>query len=336
MNMKNSIPWDIIILKLRKNLSPEDETLFNEWVENENNIELFEQLEIVWDKVQTKVSDYEPDIDFLWKELNNRIQQPVLHREVKPRNPFITRNRLFLQIASVGIVLLISTFFIAYYLGGSGLSKKNQYVAYSTLNSKSKILLPDSSEVWLNSNSSLTYLKDKKHDNREITLQGEAFFKVKHSSDYPFIVKANGVEVKVHGTQFNVNSYGQDDVLVSLYEGSISMKAENNDVMLKPGEQGLYELKNKQIVISEADIEFAKIWTKEEIRFENKNLREVCRYLSKWYGVEFEISPNIKNEQSYTFTFKGQSLEEIVNAMTSIHSFDYKIDRENNKVTIEK
>lgn len=337
--MKKKLPWDLIISKLRQELSPEGEILFEKWLNEENHSQLFRQLELVWNNIQNKVSVYEPDMEYYWKELSARIESAPSETEAPKERRFSLKsiNRRLSRIAAVATILLMSTFFCAYYLGKYNSDRSQAYITYSTLNSKSKVFLPDSSEVWLHNNSSLTYNFNRKSGQREVTLVGEAFFRVKHDAEKSFIVASNGVDIKVHGTQFNVSSYpSAEKVLVSLYEGSVSMNTTDKNVFLTPGEEGLFDVKSKELSVKEGDVEFAKVWTSDKIRFEDKNLREVCKYLSKWYGVEFSIDPDISNDQSFTFTFRGQSLDDVVGIMTSIQSFNYDINEEEKIVLIQK
>ena len=335
--MKNKLPWDLIISKLRKELSPEQKILFNNWLDIDDNRQLFQQLEFVWENIQKKVSVYEPDLEYYWKELSARI----LNNSAETKKHKIERSRVvfnhFLRIAATITILLTSTFFAAYYIGKNNSESRKQYVTYSTLNSKSKFFLPDSTEVWLHHNTSLTYNYNKKAKCREANITGEAYFKVKPNSQKPFCVASNGVTVKVYGTQFNVEAYPDSEkVLVSLYEGSISMNTDDENIFLIQGEEGVFDVKSKKISVIQGDVEFAKIWTENKIRFEDKNLREVCKYLSKWYGVKFNIDSAITDDQLFTFTFRGQSLDEVVGIMTRIQSFDYHICEENKVVKIIK
>ena len=334
--MNKKLPWDLIVSKLRKELSTQEELLFSEWLSKGDNTKLFQQLKFVWERVQQKVYLYEPDLEYYWNELSSRIQANPVEKSpsTTPIHKFLS-NR-FLRIAATVAIIISTTFFVFNYVRNNS-NTSQEYITYSTLRAKSKVLLPDSTVVWLNTNSSITYNFNKKLEQREVNLSGEAYFNVKHDVDKAFLVDANGIQIKVHGTQFNVNSYvSSNKVLISLYKGSVSLKTEDKDVYLKPGEEGLFDVKSKNISVSVGDVEFAKIWTSDKIRFENKNLREVCRYLSKWYGIKMEIDTAINNKQSYTFTFRGQSLEEVVSIMASIQSFNYKIDEDKNIVTIKK
>ena len=337
--MSNNLPWDLIISKLNNTFSTEEEEIrFQKWLEIDNNYCLFQELEKLWTSVQAKVSGYNPDVEHYWKELQNRIhkadsqEKPVKKPSLRMR---IFNPRLYKIAAVAGLFLAISGAAYYFFSGDGGLQSEEIVQTYSAITGKSKIILPDGTEVWLHSNTKLEY-KSQHSDVREVELEGEAYFKVKHDKK-PFIVTTNDMAIKVHGTQFNVNSYSaNDNAVVSLYEGSVSMRSlEDNseDFFLKPGEEGHFNKKDKTINVEKGDVEFAKMWTSEKIKFENKNLHEVCRYLAKWYSVNIVIDPSIPDDQSYTFTLQNQSLEEVIRIMSNISSIDFYYT-ENNTLMI--
>ncbi len=328
--MKNNIPWDLIISKFRQDLSKENEILFNEWLSIGNNQELFRQLEIVWKNVQLKSATYEPDVEYYWQKFLAHIQNNAPVKK-EPRKVFL---KYFSRIAAVAAILII-TLLGTYYLINNSFHQKP--TIYSTRSAKTTIFLPDSSEVILHANTALTCNFNTKSDQREVSMTGEAYFKVRHDDQKPFLVNANGVTIKVHGTEFNVSSYSSDNkILVSLIEGSVSMKTADEKIFLKPGEEGSYDKAEKTISVAKGDMDLAKIWTGDKIRFENKSLNEVCKYLSKWYGINIIIDPKIKGNQSYTFTVTGQPLTEIIEIMSSINSFDYYFTNENELILKQK
>ena len=87
--------------------------------------------------------------------------------------------------------------------------------------------------------------------------------------------------------------------------------------------------KDKTIRVEKGDVEFAKMWTNEKVKLENKNLHEVCKYLSKWYNVKIIIDPALSDDQSYTFTLHDQSLEDIIRIMSNISSINYHFTEDN-------
>lgn len=335
--MKNKLPWDLIISKLRGDHTEEEAIIFEEWLSLDDNGQLFQQLQQVWENIQNKVSTYEPDLEYYWKELSSRIKEdaPDSYQPVSPETntKYIPLKRFYRIVAAASILLAI-TFSGAYYLGRNNLFKQSSNLTYSSLTGKSKVILPDGTQVWLHSNTTLSYNSNFTTNSREVDVHGEAYFSVTHDANKPFIVHSDGAAVLVHGTKFNVNSYSNSQsIIVSLYEGSVSMTAANKDIMLKPGEEGYFDKANTSLEIKKGDVEFAKSWTNDQLRFENKNLRYVCRYLSKWYSVDIEIDPAIEDNQSYTFTLRGENLEEIIRIMSRMNSIDYQFDNEN-KLTL--
>lgn len=326
--MNKKLPWDIIISKLRGTLSEEDSKSFTQWLNKADNAILFQQLEIVWNNIQRKVANYEPDMEYYWKELSARMDKNATNIPATKSKHF-TFKPFYKYVAAASILLIISLSSL-YYFGY--LRTDNSIISqyYTSLNGKSKVLLPDGSEVWLHSNTTLTYSYSNESNLREVALKGEAYFKVKHNADKPFLVNAGDVVVKVHGTQFNVNAYNESkSVLVSLSEGSVEMKTTIKNVFLKPGEEGTFNKANKQIAVNKSDVAFAQSWTKDQLQFENKNLREVCKYLSKWYSVEISIDSTIADNQAYSFTVQNESLEEIARLLSKVNGINYRFTDKN-------
>ena len=326
--MNKKLPWDIIISKLRGNLSEEDAKSFTNWLEQENNYHLFQQLQTVWENIQQKVATYEPDMEYYWKELSARMDNAETAPRITKTKHFIFKP--FYKYVAAASILLVITFSAAYFLGINRSLEPTISESYSSLTGKSKVILPDGSEVWLHSNTTLTYTNNSASSSREVSLSGEAYFKVTHDANKPFIVKAGQVSVKVHGTKFNVNAYSKEkSILVSLHEGSVEMKTVGKDVFLKPGEEGNFNKTNKQLAVNKGDVEFAQSWTNDQLQFEKKNLREVCKYLSKWYSVDINIDSSIADNQAYSFTVRNESLEEIARLLSRVNGINYRFTEKN-------
>jgi len=334
--MKRKIPWNLIIARLKVDITEKENAQLNVWLAKKQNLQLFEELETLWEKVQHKTATYEADMEYYWKKLSTYMEKEEKVRNFLP--PENEKNKTFsithftrkLAAACVLLVLALSgTFF----LGQFSTTKKIQTQTIVSMNGKSKVVLSDGTEVWLHSNTTLTF--HEKKNLREAKLNGEAFFNVTPNKKVPFIVKSNDIIVKVYGTKFNVNSYtASNDAIVSLYEGSVSLSAGDKTIMLKPGQEGNYNRVAKNLKIGYGDIEYAKSWTNDQLHFENKSIREICKYLSKWYSAEIIIDNRIPNDQSYTFTLQNEPLEEVIRIMARINSFDYQF-LENNRLLIQ-
>lgn len=166
------------------------------------------------------------------------------------------------------------------------------------LGAEFKIILEDGTKVWLNSSTKLSYPSSFNNTERTISLVGEAYFEVSEDKHRPFKINANGTEIEVLGTSFNVNAYSKE-VRTQLKEGSIKIRKEKLQNILLPGQEAV--ITNKQIEINEIDIGNSISWHEGKLYFNGGNLHEIMQQISRWYNVEFEI----ENETPIASSFKG-------------------------------
>lgn len=150
------------------------------------------------------------------------------------------------------------------------------------------ITLSDGTQVFLNADSKLKFPVNFAKGHREVELQGEAYFKVAHNSDSPFTVKANGMDVRVLGTEFNISAYPDDSFIrTTLVNGSVQATAAvtGSTVILKPGQEAELAANRKSIAVSDVDVSFATSWKNGQLRFKEKPLGEIMTIISRWYNV---------------------------------------------------
>lgn len=148
--------------------------------------------------------------------------------------------------------------------------------------------LVDGSEVVLNAGSRLRYPVSGRRGEREVELNGEAYFKIAKSSR-PFIVKVADSFVEVYGTEFNVNSDREGDVEVVLVEGRVGFKTEGgNEIILKPNQKCDYHAENGETSVSEVDTREYVAWLNNEFSYEQVPLDYFLKKVSAWYGVHFK------------------------------------------------
>jgi len=185
----------------------------------------------------------------------------------------------------------------------------------------SKVMLPDSSVVWLNSGSALTYSNSFAVKNRDVQLLGEAYFEVNHNKKLPFVVNCQALQVKVTGTKFDVSAYpGKDRVNVILEEGSVQLMKKNNagfSYTLKPGELAEYDISNEKLSVSEINTYKYTAWKEGIIHVYDQTLEEVIEQLRIRYNQEFMVSDDVKHYH-YTFTIKNEPLQEIIGLIEKI------------------
>lgn len=332
--MRTDFPLTIIIKKLEGNATQADELELQQWLDSDKaNADILADIKTIWNNVQEKTAGYTPDISHYWELMQQHIESSKPAEKIMPKR-FMMKIKPFLTTAAIACGLLIGATLVAWLLFLRPDTEKPVELTYAAIDGKSRLILPDSSVVWLNSNSRLVYT-NRTADIREVRLEGEAFFNVT-SSAKPFVVLTDGLTVTVHGTQFNIDAYNEcSTATVSLYEGSVSMQCshiDSPDIFLKPGEAGCFHKDSGTISVAPADVELAKAWTGDKLKVENKNLREVCSYLSDWYGVRIKIDTATPNDQSYTFTLDDQSLDEVMGILKGISSINYTY--ENDKTII--
>lgn len=327
--MKKNIPWKLIISYLKHNLNPEEETLFKQWIIFPENLKLLQELELVWNEVRSDSVSYNPDTSYYWKELQSRMKKSHLRQYT-----FSIRSVRVAMIAA-SLILLFSLS-LSFFAGHKYNTPDSNILSYSTMSGKSKVILPDSTVVWLNNGTTLTY-NSSFADNRKVSLNGEAFFKVKKDREHPFIVSADKVRIKVYGTQFNVNAYPENnDVKVALILGSVSVTAEeeNKETLMRPGEIAWVNKQTRKLRLEKADVSFESFWAGGSIVFEAKSLAYISKYLEKWYNCKIILDPSLSSLHAYTFTIKDEPLEVILRIMSSINPISYSFDK-NNVVTIK-
>jgi transmembrane sensor len=163
-----------------------------------------------------------------------------------------------------------------------------------------QIVLSDGTEVWMNSASSLRFPFAFTGSTRDVYLSGEAFFKVAKNKALPFIVHTNQTDIKVLGTQFNVNTYKPDITTTSLVEGSVTTNSVNSPkLLLYPGYQAVYATgKGFSTQPFEADVELA--WMRDIYYFHDTKLQDIGEVLSRWFDVKVVFDDPAKAHEAFT------------------------------------
>ncbi len=168
-----------------------------------------------------------------------------------------------------------------------------------------KVTLEDGTVVWLNAQSQLYYPDSFSGNERRVKLVGEAFFEVTKNPDKPFYVETDKQTVRVYGTKFNVCSYADDPVVyTTLLTGSISLKlnmGNNSELMLTPGHQALLEKTTSSVNVHTVDAESITSWRNGRFVFDDQNLDQIMRTLSRWYDFTYEF----RNKSLKSTVFMG-------------------------------
>ena len=195
-------------------------------------------------------------------------------------------------------------------------------------------VLPDGTKVWLNSSSYLRYPNLFSGQTREVTLDGEAYFKVTENTKKPFIVHSGNSSVKVLGTEFNMDAYSSNGfIATTLVNGSIQFNYQNEDdtsssVIIEPNEQIYFDKKTSQTQVSEAYIPKDIAWKNGQIILKETPLSEILWILSKRFNVEFTIKDPAFYKHSFTGVFTNQQIERVLEHFKRSSGIRYKINHE--------
>lgn len=191
---------------------------------------------------------------------------------------------------SVAAVIAMTVIGLAWY----NVQKQPSILTYSTeFGERKTVLLPDSSEAYLNANTILTWRTDwKKQAKRAVSLQGEAFFKVRKQEGIAFVVATGDVAVTVLGTSFNVRTR-RDVTDVYLESGKVDVQVVDSEaevITMQPGNAIQYAKNGQGVVLEcESTLESSAAWVEGILQFENKTFAEVLVQLEELYGKHFEL-----------------------------------------------
>ncbi|WP_430973948.1 FecR family protein [Sunxiuqinia rutila] len=193
----------------------------------------------------------------------------------------------------------------------------------------SMITLPDQSTVWLNGGTTLTYNTAFFSQNREVRLDGEAFFQVTKQTAHPFVVQCNELNVRVLGTSFNVRSYAEDEMIsVVLEEGAVELntkKGNSRNYHLKPGEKADYSRIKKELSIHEVETSQYTSWKKGLLIFSDATMSEVVKKLERWYNVSIEVKNPQINNLLFNATILHEDIEDIMELIKFSCAINYDI-----------
>ncbi|HET6256304.1 MAG TPA: FecR family protein [Puia sp.] len=229
--------------------------------------------------------------------------------------------------------------------------------------SKTSLILPDGTKVWLNAGSKLTYDSTFGKIDRKVSLSGEGYFDVVRNKQQPFIIHAATISIKVLGTEFDVRSYPSDKTTeASLIRGSIEViinAQPNKKVILKPNEKLIidnFRFENhlaqttdnaaaaatsvpdiaKDITVRNLTHEnktgevIETSWVENKLVFQDESFEEIARKLERWYGVTIRFNNERLKDDHLTGTFMNETIRQALDALKFTATFNYSVDNDNN------
>ncbi|WAC12195.1 FecR family protein [Dyadobacter pollutisoli] len=275
------------------------------------NRQEFANYRLIWDHAGSVQKKFTVDTDLAWNKIKMKMdKKPAIIssddtlskvREVDFTQTTIQK-KLPIRIWAVAAVTLLILSFGWFHF--RSLPSAEQRVA--TTNNTTEKVLPDGTKVFLNYNSSITFPENFDGDFRTVSLQGEAFFDVKPDAAHPFIINANGTEIRVLGTSFNVKAYKEAPVRVDVSTGKVRVSKASHKIDLIKGESA--EVLADTIRSLQANMNIMGYKT-QIFDFNAANLNDVVSSIREGYHVDVRLSNQQIAQCRLTIRFEKEPLD---------------------------
>jgi transmembrane sensor len=362
--------WYLVSLQLSGEAQPADLEELATYLENHPGISFKrEMLGSIWSaKGQASYDRKQEAFNKHLQRLSNHFSEPALQYQAQeeiaegpsvepPRVKTTFRKLLW---ASAIAASLITAVFLLKDINTENVSRKAnaQNIVSTKRGSKSKIELPDGTQVWLNADSRITYNENFHGSQREVSLSGEAFFDVVRDESRPFIIHTSTIDVKVLGTAFNVRSYDNEkNTETSLIRGSIEVtlvkSPDKTKIILKPNDKLIVNNSKGQVLDDSIaggkrmdipmtlarinykhsdSIAVETLWVKNRLAFDGEALEDIALKIERWFDVKVTITDEKMKRGSYTAFFEDENLQQVMEALQWTGKFKYSINKK--EVTI--
>jgi len=364
MNAPESINESLIIRFLQKKATEEEINWIMQWIEKDPaNLKYFHELQDLWNIIELDDTLTEDVLEDRWKELSSKISSIGIITQKD--NAFQTGFKKLIRIAAIFIIGILSGVLVLKLYDYSR-DKEIVYNEVKTpLGARSTLTLPDGTKIWLNAGSSVRYPSQFSNNKRVVSLEGEAYFDVTHDKKRRFIVETPGIEIRVHGTEFNVKAYPDDNVIeTTLVEGSISIiqttpdkKKKSEEIILKPNQRFVI-YKKKEIEEDTVSTEKPKrniqpirrpnvlakginplqytSWKDGDLIIRSETMESLATKLERRYDVNIYFEDDMIKTYTYSGTISSETLEQVMAAIKIASPIDYQIDEREVRLSTKK
>jgi len=318
---------DLIGQYLSGNISREEKNKLMAWVETSAaNRSFFEEMIQVWSvSNEYQETSFEANLNNAWAKIDNQTIPKLEHETVSAKIVPMRNWQRIISIAASVLILMA----VGWWWSSTQNVSIEPIVVMTDKNEQLQYTLPDSSIVWLNENSSLTF--EENFEKRTVHLVGEAFFEVERLEESPFEIFSGAAKTKVLGTSFNVRAYPKEDLIeVTVKTGTVEFSKNATTaekVILTKGNSGILQKKTEKLVKETKGFSNALAWKTTEYQFDNFN--DVRLSIERYFAVDIEVeNPEILN---CNFTNTGNLKELTLEILQELIEF-----QTNNSIQLEK
>lgn len=307
----------LIIKHLSGEIEPAEEDKLIKWLkQSPANRTLYQEFEEAWKQAEASNSIPHPDRVF------GRIQAKVDNH--KP-----ARTKWSLLRVAAAILLLLTTAYLA--TTTTNIFEENGLKMVSTAKGEIKrVVLPDSTVVYLNTESRLHFPASFKEGSRKVILSGEGFFDVSHDARRPFSIQLDKGMIKVLGTSFNVKAYATEDIVkTSVSSGKVAFTTQDGQgdtTLIRPNEVLSYSKKEQHLEKEIADLKQNLAWMDNKIVFNANTLEEIAYELERYFDIQITFKDEHLKHCKMTGTFNKGSYQDILSTLTMTNTFEYRME----------
>jgi transmembrane sensor len=315
--------------------SSEDLLLLEQWsTADSSHAAYLKQLQTLWNEAPQAAAPVEFDENAAWKRMQARMHVHEQTYDAAHTAPVVRSlwQRFTPARIAASVALVIGIAATLYFVSKDDVQAQQRSLAATDKPVESR--LSDGSNVHLNCDTRLDYPENFTGNNREVTLSGEAFFNVQRDVKKPFIIHAGPVDVRVLGTSFNVKAYpGREEVLVSVESGKVRCAAGNDSIELIAGEEGIYNIRTKQLRRNVMDNPNAFAFRTRKLKFNNTPLSKVVADLGDAYNVIFIIKNPALKTCTINTAYTNIELAEVLTRLRD--GYGYTCQQQGNTIIID-
>lgn len=249
-------------------------------------------------------------------------------------------NFVFSRFQRIAAILVVPLLIFSAVLVYQKINTPENWVSLKTgKGERTHLTLPDGSEVWLNVDTELQYSVAFNQRNRNLKLNGEAFFKVAKNRKKDFVVEAGNFKVKAVGTEFGVNAYACEPFAETyLLEGIVDLILSDGScpkTRMKPGQISTIHSDASSVKLRHIPVGCAVEWTNGNLVFRNEDIPQVFRKIERWFDVKINFRPEeFSNETLYLNLKSGETLDKMLQIIDN--AIGIQVKRNGNELLIEK
>jgi transmembrane sensor len=358
------------------------DNLINKYLENKcTQEEKHQLLELLGSSVNERsskeelfslISEFQEDqsenhsVDF--ERIYNELLSEIMTSETGESENLILQKRINVRRLVLQGISAAAIFCIAFFLGNlftrhhnvTGTQPSLASTTYSEikapLGARSEVRLNDGTEVMLNAGSSIRYSSDYNVQNRDLVLEGEAYFKVAKNINLPLIVNAGNINIKATGTEFNVKAYSDEGIIeTTLIKGEVEISQKGNYdkeriLILEPNQKAIFAYQSDQVTLErikeieplavkpariitdkllispKTDVEQATAWTKNKLIIRSENLESLCAKLQRKYDVTFVFKDETIKKCHFSGVLLDETFQQVMDVIKLTAPVNYLID----------